>query len=1045
MPAHLLLAPAGRGKTAHALDRIRAVRKTEPLSPIWVILPNRPQVSAFRRRLAAHGGAIGVQTGTFYAIYADLLARAGQPAPRLLEPVQYRLLQVIVDRLTSRGHLYHFAPLCAKPGFIRALCELIQELKQARIEPQALVAVDERIENDAFHLRDLASIYTAYQDWLVSTEWVDAEGQGWLATNALKEQPRLVSNLRLLIVDGFDEFNPTQLAILKLLSDRAIETLVLLTGDVDCDRLSHRRFVRAIKAVAAALEVKPEPLSSVQSTVSGPLAHLEAFLFEPIVTRQPGNGAVTCIKAQNRAQEVRAALRWVKARLVRHSLAPREIAVLARDLTPYRPFLNEIAAEFGLPLRMDFGIELATNPAVAALMALLALPVQDWPRRPVIDAWRSPYFDWQAQGIVPAHAGRLDAAARARRVIGGLSQWREALKRLEKAGAGRSEATADKDVLLTEVPAADEAARLRAQLDAFVTRITPPVEATVRDYVTFVEDLIGDDPTLPRHTRSSEKSNESLRIVACAQESPATRDRDVAALRAFKDVLRGLALAEAIFAENGPPDPLPYHRFYRELGSAVKAATFRLPAPETTSSILVAPVLRARGLSFHAVVLLGLAEGEFPRVEREGSLLPDADRERLRELGLPLKSHVQGDEVTIFYEAISLARKELLLTRPYLADDGQTWEASPYWQEVRRLVDVSPQQIRSNDPISPHEAASLPELAAAAASDPTAAETLIAANGDLAQAWGHIHDRAAVLRARQSDLSPSPHEGNLAALAFQLSQRYAPHYIWSASRLEAYAVCPMHFLFLYDLALEPRPPSQEGFDVLALGSMYHNVLEQVYDRSPTDPLYLLEKVAQEVFDAAPEQYGFRPTALWEQQKAELVRILADTIVALTEASQGYEPLAQEKAFGIDEHPPLVVPFDDGDELRLRGFIDRLDRDTDGSVRVVDYKAGSTPITAKEIAEGQRVQLPLYALAVRDAVGLGEVSSGFYWHVRGAKASSFKLEKFPGGVEAAIQTAIRYARAYVSAIRQGQFPPEPPQKGCPAHCPAVDFCWRYTPR
>jgi RecB family exonuclease len=141
----------------------------------------------------------------------------------------------------------------------------------------------------------------------------------------------------------------------------------------------------------------------------------------------------------------------------------------------------------------------------------------------------------------------------------------------------------------------------------------------------------------------------------------------------------------------------------------------------------------------------------------------------------------------------------------------------------------------------------------------------------------------------------------------------------------------------------------------------------------------------------------------------------------------------------------VVPFDDGDELRLRGFIDRLDRDADGSVRVVDYKAGSTPITVKEIAEGQRIQLPLYALAVRDAVGLGEVSSGFYWHVRGAKASSFKLEKFPGGVEAAIRTAIRYARAYVSAIRQGQFPPEPPQKGCPAHCPAVAFCWRYTPR
>jgi len=144
-------------------------------------------------------------------------------------------------------------------------------------------------------------------------------------------------------------------------------------------------------------------------------------------------------------------------------------------------------------------------------------------------------------------------------------------------------------------------------------------------------------------------------------------------------------------------------------------------------------------------------------------------------------------------------------------------------------------------------------------------------------------------------------------------------------------------------------------------------------------------------------------------------------------------------------PPLVIRAGDGDELRLRGFIDRLDRDADGGVRVVDYKAGSTPIPAKEIAAGQRVQLPLYALAVRDAVGMGQVSGGFYWHVGSAKASSFKLEKFPGGVEGAIQAAVTYAQTYVSAIRRGLFPPRPPAKGCPGHCPAAAFCWRYTPR
>lgn len=528
-------------------------------------------------------------------------------------------------------------------------------------------------------------------------------------------------------------------------------------------------------------------------------------------------------------------------------------------------------------------------------------------------------------------------------------------------------------------------------------------------------------------------------------ENVATTDRDIAALRAFKDVLRGLALAEATLAEDTAPATMPYERFYKELQGAVKAATYRLPVPENAAAFLVAPVLRARGLSFRAVALLGLSEGEFPRPERKDPFLRDSDREALRQLGLRLEARLRGDEATIFYQAITLAREKLLLTRPCLADDGQQWEASPYWQEVRRLVKTPVQRVRPQDPLPPRDAASMPELVAAAAAHPVTAAALRATGDDAARAWQRANDGAVVLRARQSDAPATLHEGNLSPLATSLARRYGPAHVWSASRLEAYATCPLHFLFLHDLALERRTPPQEGFDALTLGSMYHEVLEKVYRRSPVDPLPALEAIAPEVFDAAPERYGFRPTALWERQKAELTRILADTIAALAKASQGYEPLAQEQPFGMRDRPPLVIRADGGDELRLRGFIDRLDRDAEGNVRVVDYKAGSTSISAKDVAEGQRIQLPLYALAASEAAGLGEVSGGFYWHVGSAKASSFKLEKFPGGVKGAIQTAIAHARTYVSAIRQGRFPPHPSAKGCPGHCPAAAFCWRYTPR
>jgi len=140
-------------------------------------------------------------------------------------------------------------------------------------------------------------------------------------------------------------------------------------------------------------------------------------------------------------------------------------------------------------------------------------------------------------------------------------------------------------------------------------------------------------------------------------------------------------------------------------------------------------------------------------------------------------------------------------------------------------------------------------------------------------------------------------------------------------------------------------------------------------------------------------------------------------------------------------PSLVLKTSIG-EIRLHGYIDRLDATPDGTLRVIDYKSGSTAISATHLKEGRRLQLPIYALAARDALGLGEVSSGFYWHIGSAAPSSLKLEQFDGGIEEAFETAVAHVVNHVKGIRAGHFEPKPPEDGCPSYCPATSFCWRY---
>jgi len=1053
MPPRLLLAPAGHGKTEYLIQRIRQILSDEPLAPVLVIVPNAIQAAGFRQRLVAAGGALGVEVHTFHTLYAELLTRAGQPMPLLTDPVRIRLLRAIVDDLCERGDMQHYAALRDRPGFIALLRNGIEELKRARIFPEDFVAASRDLSP---RLSEVALVYNEYQEWLKRDNWADNEGRGWLSAIVLESPPDLLSEARFLAVSGFDEFNPTQLAVLSLLAKRASETIITLTGDLERpQRPAQRRFQRAQKAIVSSLGIEPEMMDS-SSMLLPAIARIEATLFEDVIAprylggvasgakqspgddsllrrigldmaeerrlldQRPPRNDIEFIEAQIRTAEVRAALRWLKACVVRDGMALTDVAVLARDIELYRPFLEETADEFGIPLRILGGRPLGENPAVLALLSLLSVPGEDWPRRPVLDAWRSPYFDWTEPGITPEDATELDEISRQGHVISSLEQWYEAFEIWKNRKITEFEDDlGSTDAMDSRSENIQSQESLESKFQLFVDLLSVPAHTTINRFIAFIENLMGDDPVLP----GAQPEDGSIHIVACARASQLTEERDVAALRAFKDVLRGLALAEATLQS----DSLDYADFYTDLRAAVESASYSIPGQ---GGMLAASVLDGRGLAFQAVALLGLSEGEFPRREREDVLLSESDRETLRAHGLPLETRLHGDEGSLFYQAVTRARRKLLLTRPYLGDDGQPWEPSPFWEEMRRLNGSTPVvRVRPED--------GLVDLAEAA----SPVEWREAAREfDI-----HMERGVGALMARLAPTVEGAYEGDISTGSIQavdLSERFGPEHDWSASRLESYGTCPYEFFVAYALGLEPRTPPEEGFDVRMLGSMLHKILEDVYS-SASDLetcLALLPEKAQAVFERAPQEYGFRPTVLWTVQQRELEWRLRETITALDEISHEFTPFRMEARFGMGQ-PSLVLQTEAG-EVRLHGYIDRLDAAPDGSLRVIDYKSGGTTISGAHLKDGRRLQLPIYALAAQKALGLGEVSSGFYWHIQSAKASSLKLEKFEGGVDAAFTIAAVHVGKYVKGIRAGHFEPKPPAEGCPSYCPAVGFCWRY---
>ncbi|MFC2053170.1 PD-(D/E)XK nuclease family protein [Chloroflexota bacterium] len=1013
MTAQLHIAPPAAGKTQFAIEHLRGVLKDSPLATAWVIVPDRLQAAAFRRRLSSAGGAIGAHVGTFGDLYKEVLELAGNPIPVASDPTIYFLIRSIVEDLHKQGRLPHYSSIRNTPGFINGLKEHFAEFKRALLWPEKLVTLTLAGEPG---LAELAQLYLSYQQKLQSIDWADPEGLSWLAVEALESQPDLLNTWRLVIVDGFDDFNRTQRKALRLLADRIPEVIITLPGTAEMRRSVHGRFMHALDDLIADINPEIHYLDS-SPHLPAPLSTLESQVFEKGTTPKVHNDRIFLLEVKSPAEEVREALRWIKARIQRWHISPNDCAIFVQQVDTYYPYLKEAAAEFGLPLRITWGEPLVQSPAIAALLGLLKLPIQNYPQRLTLETIRSPYFDLSEIGLTQKDADLLELVSIKWQVVAGLEQWFSAFEGLTLTSPtpqNNAQSEEDLEPYQPSLPGGDSAARLEAAFRTLVHRLKVTDPKVLNGWISWLEDLLDEIDFIQR----------------CEPE----------VLEALRDILRALALSETV-AGSQVND---YQQFINSLQSAIEGSVYNLNDTLTRTSILVGRMIEARGIRFKAVAILGLSEGIFPEIERPDPFIDEANRAQLG-----LDSRIGRHQSSLFYQAITRADEALLLSRPYLAEGGEPWEPSYYWNEVNNIFPEACVRIKSDAPRSLHQACSRQEAlfwAVRQGAVPQTDQKLIA------QAQ-YVEYARQILQDRLGEKSKSRYEGDLSELSSEFSELYGPEHVWSASRLETYGNCPHQFFAANVLNLEAKEFPELGFDASQLGTMLHAILEEVYQyaEDPNDlesVLDALPGIASEKFASAPEEYGFRPNVLWEEQQEAFIARLEKTVIELVKKSAGWTPIGYELAYGFwDKKAPALEIDTQIGRIKLHGFIDRVDRNTDGNLRIIDYKTGSSHLSKGDLIDGRRLQLPLYTLATSQSLNLGKPIDGFYWGINSAKGYLF-LNKFKHdsgtGPEAAIDIACKHVERIVKEIRSARFPPVPPSGGCPKWCPASAWCWRYEP-
>lgn len=336
-----------------------------------------------------------------------------------------------------------------------------------------------------------------------------------------------------------------------------------------------------------------------------------------------------------------------------------------------------------------------------------------------------------------------------------------------------------------------------------------------------------------------------------------------------------------------------YFRLLKRLARSI-SVTF---SGEPLSGLQIMGVLETRVIDFENLIILSMNEGVFPLKKATNSFIPYTLR---KGFSLPTYEHQDSIYAYHFYRMISRAKRVFMLydTR---AEEMQTGEVSRYFYQLKYLYGDYVEIIEK----TPSYKVSSPET------EPVS----VSKTPDIMQ-------KLDAFRA-----------GNELSL--------------SASLINNYINCPLQFYFTAVEGLSEEDEVQESIEADVFGSIYHKVMEVIYNRYngqtvTPDALNELAKdnaYLTELIEKAFARYYFK-----DEQKAKPLQgqhylvgeVLRSYVKQTLEVDKSFAPFEY-----IGSEYRFAAPYRVNDALTVnfKGVIDRIDK-KDDIYRVIDYKTGT---------------------------------------------------------------------------------------------------------
>jgi ATP-dependent helicase/nuclease subunit B len=989
MGVRFVVGRAGTGRSRYCFDAIVASMRADPFGPaIYWLLPKQATFSAERELTLLSGmpAFCRARILSFELLGREVLAGCGGSAVPEISSIGRQML--LGHLLRSRSdELKFFRGVARQPGLAARLDGAFAEFERCGKSPAELAEVveqlgttEQEIESSplAAKLHDFHLLYQAYRDAL-GDERVDPHRRLEQVLDCIADFAPLRGAS--VYVDDFRDFTDRERRMIVSLAKSAASIDITLLVDPASptlrdphhlpDELSlfhHTESQYRLLAIAlqeAGVVLEPIVRLTEMRRTSAPALRSIERMFDSHQEPQVGSPpALELVEAPDRHTEVDAVARRIRQAL-REGLRLRQIGVLMRDIDDYDEIIAASFREHEIPYFVDRRRTASHHPLLQFTRAALQIIRHDWPHDAVMALLKSGLC-----GLFTSEVDELENYVLLHRIHG--SAWASPEPWTYERRLTRGDR--DEEIELSDRVDPSPMDRLRRQIaDPFAPMAklfrgkSPP---TVRQAIVALFKLFE-----AFHVRDTVAQWIEQAIESNDPEQRGEHEQVWAELTGLFDQMADL-LGDAAVAMAD---------FIEVLDVGLEQFDLALPPPRV-DQVLVGTVDRTRTPPLHTVYVLGLSEGQFPRVAREDPVLSDSERRSLRKQHLDLdpdSERRQLDERLLGYIGFTRASDRLVITRP-TSNEGKRVEPSAFWRELTGLFPSLIPTPEQREADAPADRIATPRQLV------TALMRWARKTGDACdseQPWASLYQFLADHKTCDDPIGVMRYKAwravsydNSAVLSPQIAHQLMPGALTaSVTRIESFASCPFRHFARHHLRLEPR--QEQDVTPMDLGTVYHGILERIVKRTLRDRRDWCEiepKLNQEWIADFAEELGqdlrgeiMLSTARNQYLLKRIERTLEQVCATQREVlSRGqFRPAFAELNFGMESDgpslPPLLIRTPNGREVRLQGKIDRVDLAAGSNeVAVIDYKMRRTTLNLSNVLYGLSLQLVTYLLVLQ---------------------------------------------------------------------------------